>query len=193
MADKFYLNNRLKYHTASRVANQTGDSLAASFNVDGHTIRTNKVWAAKYEEFPYQSNKKNADPVGATDDLVAVFKEGATSEAFWNGGTVWKNTSYPAVVLYENVTMTPVAASLGQNMNSGVPSGTAYYQAYEILAADDGVSKGSIRLTDWVSPTAVIDNSTGSPVAGYTGKQMSGGTPLQAKDNANWGLGGGHW
>lgn len=135
MADKFYLNNRLKYHTASRVANQTGDSLAATFNVDGHIVRDSSVWTSPLSDFPLQSNKKNADPIGATENLVTVFKSGATSTTFWNGGLVWTNPAYPAVKLYENVTMTPVAASLGQNMNSGTPSGTAYYQAYEILAA----------------------------------------------------------
>lgn len=193
MADKYYLANRLKYHTASRVANQTGDSLAASFNVDGHIVRTSSVWANGIKDFPLQSNKKNADPVGATDDLVTVFKNGATSKSFWNGGLVWTNPNYPAVKLYENVTLTPVAASLGQNMNSGTPSGTARYQAYEILAAADGISEGTLRLTEWVAPPAIIDPETGSPVAGYSGKQMLNGTPLQAKDDANWSLGGGHW
>jgi hypothetical protein len=214
MADKYYLNNRLKYHTASRVANQTGDSLAATFNVDGHIVRDSSVWTAPLSSFPLQSNNKNADPIGATEDLVDVFKEGATSVDFWNGGKVWSNPDYPAVKLYENVTLTPVAASLGQNMNSGTASGTAYYQAYEILAsAKDGYSDAgdnNVRVTEWVAPPAIIDPENGKPVAGYTGLQMLNGTALQkvtltaGKDSAGvngkpassdtkWGLGGGHW
>ena len=197
MADKQYLANRLKYHTASRVANQTGDSLAATFNVDGHIVRDSSVWTSPLSAFPLQSNKKNADPIGATENLVGVFKKGAVSGAFWNGGAVWTNTAYPAVKLYENVPMTPVAASLGQNMNSGAPTGTARYQAYEILAAADGISEGELRVTEWVAPPAIVDPETGSPVAGYTGLQMLSGTTLQkypgCTANTAWGLGGGHW
>lgn len=208
MADKFYLSNRLKYHTASRVANQTGDSMAAAFNVDGHIVRSASVWSSPLSDFPLQSNKKNADPVGATENLVEVFKTGATSVDFWNGGKVWSNPAYPAVKLYENVTLTPVGSSLGQNMNSGTPSGTARYQAYEILAAGEdvydesgvqtaikGVTSGTIRVTDWVAPPAIIDPATGNPVAGYSGKQMLDSKPLQVAKSADtqWGLGGGHW
>jgi hypothetical protein len=39
-------NNRVKYHTASRVASQSGEALLQALTIDGHTVSTNKVWAS---------------------------------------------------------------------------------------------------------------------------------------------------
>ena len=183
MADVKYLNNRLKYHTASRIGAQTGYSLAQSLDVDGHIVTTNKVWAAPATAFPNNADKANVDSVDATNDLVTVFKVGAVSGAFWNGGTVWTNENYPAVKLYENVPMTAVKGS----------DGGGKFQAYEILAAADGVTSGTIRLTDWVAPTAVADRTNGKPVAGFSGIPMYDGTALKLADTSNWAEAGGHY
>lgn len=65
-------------------------------------------------------------------------------------------------------------------------------QAYEIK--DNGK-----RVTDWVPPTAVIDPTTGAPVAGYTGiaEAVSGTewTILQKSTKASyaWALANGNW
>ena len=181
MADEKYLANRLKYHAASRVATQTGQALVQALNVDGHTVTTNKVWAAPQTAFANNSalNKGITESVAATNDLVAVFKNGATSTAFWNGGLVWTNPAYPAVKLYENVPMTAVTGSDGKASNGK-------FQAYEVLADADGVTSGSLRIGDWISPTAVTDQETGMPVAGYSGIPMYNNTPLKQADTSKW-------
>jgi hypothetical protein len=209
MADAKYLANRLKYHTAGRLASQVGESLTQALNVDGHTVTTKTVWSAPASAFPNNGNKDNVDPFDATNDLVEVFKTGyaltqdsvadatktyyklkadtreyvlqnsipsgnlpaytyyeqiapaAVSAKFWNGGAVWTNDAWDAVKLYENVPMTKVKGSDGKG---------GLFQAYEVLASGkDGVSSGTIRLTDWVGPTAVADLTTGKPVAGFSG------------------------
>ena len=134
--DSRYLNNRLKYHTASRLPKQTGDSLAASFNVDGHQITTKMVWAAQQNQFPVQSNGTagvSNDPIGATTNLISIFKQGATSKAFWNGGTVWTNPLYPAVELYEDVPAVAVTGSDGDCPELGTSGKAAVFQSFEVL------------------------------------------------------------
>ena len=74
MADEKYLANRLKYHTASRIATQTGEALAQALNVDGHIVTTNKVWASPQTAFINNVNKANTDSVDATNDLVAALE-----------------------------------------------------------------------------------------------------------------------
>lgn len=188
--DERYLNNRLKYHTASRLPKQAGDSLAASFNTDGHTVTTNQVWASPADDFPYQSLGSKGisnDPVGGTTNLIEVFKVGAVSGAFWSGGTVWTNSKYPAVKLYENVPVQPVN---GSNGNVGGTS-AAYFQSFEILAGEDGISSGTIRVMDWINPVAAADPSTSAPEAGFTGIFKYAGTTLQ--DDTNWTLDKGNW
>lgn len=183
MADEKYLANRLKYHTASRIATQTGEALAQALNVDGHIVTTNKVWASPQTAFINNVNKANTDSVDATNDLVTAFKGGATEKAFWNGGKVWTNPDYPAVKLYENVPMTVVKGS----------DGGGKFQAYEILAGADGESEGTIRIVDWIAPTAVADQTTGAPVAGYSGIPMYKGTALKIADTSKWAETGGHY
>ena len=183
MADEKYLANRLKYHTASRIATQTGEALAQALNVDGHIVTTNKVWASPQTAFINNVNKANTDSVDATNDLVAAFKNGATSKAFWKGGLVWTNPNYPAVKLYENVPMTPVKGS----------DGGGKFQAYEILAGADGESEGTVRIVDWIAPTAVADQTTGAPVAGYSGIPMYKNTALKLADTSKWAEAGGHY
>ena len=179
MADAKYLANRLKYHTASRIATQTGEALAQALNVDGHIITTNKVWAAPQTAFINNVNKSNTDSVDATNDLVAAFKEGATSVPFHGdsaNGLVWTNPNYPAVRLYENVPMTKVTGS----------DGGGKFQAFEVLAGDDGISSGTKRITDWIAPTAVADQETGMPVAGYSGIPQYNGTALKLANPGKW-------
>ena len=176
MADAKYLANRLKYHTASRIATQTGEALAQALNVDGHIITTNKVWAAPQTAFINNVDKANTDSVDATNDLVAAFKIGGVETAFHAGGSVWTNPSYPAVRLYENVPMTKVNGS----------DGGGKFQAFEILAGEDGVSAGTKRIVDWIAPTAVADQVTGLPVAGYSGIPQYNGQALKVANPDKW-------
>ena len=177
MADAKYLANRLKYHTASRIATQTGEALAQALNVDGHIITTNKVWAAPQTAFINNVNKANTDSVDATNDLVKAFTEnGGVETAFHAGGSVWTNPSYPAVRLYENVPMTKVNGS----------DGGGKFQAFEILAGEDGVSAGTKRIVDWIAPTAVADQVTGLPVAGYSGIPQYNGQALKVANPDKW-------
>jgi hypothetical protein len=176
MADAKYLANRLKYHTASRIATQTGEALAQALNVDGHIITTNKVWAAPQTAFINNVDKANTDSVDATNDLVSAFKIGGVETAFHAGGSVWTNPSYPAVRLYENVPMTKVKGS----------DGGGKFQAFEILAGEDGVSEGTKRIVDWIAPTAVADQVTGLPVAGYSGIPQYNGQALKVANPGKW-------
>ena len=149
-----YLNNRLKYHTASRVAISTAYSLMQSTNPDGHTVTKQQIWTAENNQFPKNTgaNKTTTNGVQATEDLVNVFTNnltagnGASYEALASGGQVWTNTNYPAVKLYYQAELSPVAQS--DNM------------AWELLV-------DNARVMDWVAPTTVKDN--GLPVPGYTG------------------------
>ena len=176
MTDAKYLANRLKYHTASRIATQTGEALAQALNVDGHIITTNKVWAAPQTAFINNVDKANTDSVDATNDLVSAFKIGGVETAFHAGGSVWTNPSYPAVRLYENVPMTKVKGS----------DGGGKFQAFEILAGEDGVSEGTKRIVDWIAPTAVADQVTGLPVAGYSGIPQYNGQALKVANPGKW-------
>ena len=180
MADAKYLANRLKYHTASRIATQTGESLAQALNVDGHIITTNKVWAAPANAFAYNANTATTDSFDATTDLVAVFKASVKGSSVTSGeiagGKWWENTAYPAVRLYEGVKMTKVKGS----------DGGGKFQAFEVLAGADGKSSGTLRLTDWIAPTAVADPTTGLPVAGYSGIPMYSGTVLKKSNTDKW-------
>ena len=182
MADELqkYLANRLKYHTASRIATQTGESLAQALNVDGHTVTMSKVWAAPANAFAYNENKANTDSFDATTDLVTVFKKPVNNSSVASGeiagGEWWENTAYPAVRLYENVKMTKVKGS----------DGGGKFQAFEVLAGADGKSSGTLRLTDWIAPTAVADPTTGLPVAGYSGIPMYSGTVLKKSNTSKW-------
>ena len=186
-SDKF-LANRLKYHTASRVGAQTGYSLAQSLDPDGHIMRSNSVWTAPNSQFPMNIST-STDGVVATEDLVNVFKTtGTATSVNFNGtdtsdGLVWRNTLYPAVELYENVTMTGVANSDGADSNGK-------FQSYE-------VSKNGKRVLDWIAPTAVINEATSKPQAGYTGivEAQKSGTwkPLQQAEPDRWELAAGTW
>ncbi len=166
MSDKF-LGNRLKYHTASRVGSKEQDPLLNALNRDQHTVNYKDVWTSPTEDFPVNTGtyKDTTDSTGATDNLIEVFKNGATSVNFRNG-KIWTNPNYPAVKLYEAVDMHPVVGSNG----SGI-----LYQSYEVLDGDD------IRLQDWVSPMAVFDPVKDKPVPGYAGK-----LELNLKDTTTW-------
>ncbi len=154
MADNAYLNNRLKYHTASRVAISTAYSLMQSTNPDGHIVTKQQVWTANNSQFPKNTgaNKTTSNGVQATEDLMDVFTNsftvgnGISFETLPNGGQVWQNTAYPAVKLYYQAVLSEVAQSDSQ--------------AWELAI-------GGNRVMDWVAPTAVKDN--GLPVPGYTG------------------------
>lgn len=175
-----YLDNRLKFHTASRIGAQTGYSLAQALDPDGHIVRHSSVWTATTDQFP-KNVSTTTDPKDATDDLVTVFKNGATAVRTVGNGTVYRNDAYPAVELYEGVEMTGVANSDGED--SG---GT--YQAYEI-------QENGSRVMDWAAPTSVINPANGKPVAGFSGiaeaYKGSAWTVLQ-KDSA-WALATGSW
>jgi hypothetical protein len=159
-------------------------------NVDGHIVRDSDVWTAT--DFPVQTDYKNNDPVGATEDLVAVFKNGGTSGVFtyYNNtdkteisytapsstSLLWTNPKFPGIELYENIPMTPEAASFTSDK----------HQAYHIIGSDKK------RIMNWISPVAVIDSRTGNPVAGYSGIVKYKGTALQAA-GTQWALATGNW
>jgi hypothetical protein len=184
-----FTDKRIGFHSASRLPLHSQQALAAAMNVDGHVVTDSKIWTAKTEDFPVNRDlrsqsganfKTSTDIVGATDDLIIVFTGGnqdiSNSASFsfvenentykiksekFNGGMVWTNTKYPAVKLYQRVDMKAVTGS------DGAESG-GKYQAYHVVETDkDGNEK---RVVDWIPPTAVIDDVTGSPVAGYSGK-----------------------
>lgn len=184
-----YLSNRLKYHTASRVAISTAYSLMQSTNPDGHTVTKQQIWAAENSEFPKNTgaNKTTTNGVQATEDLVAVFTNnltagnGVSSEALASGGQVWTNEAYPAVKLYYQAELSPVAQS--DNM------------AWEVVV-------NSKRVMDWVAPTTVTDD--GLPVPGYTGiveattaSDASWSSPVVIQTSPNksygWELAKGNW
>ena len=179
-----YLANRLKFHTASRVAISTAYSLMQSMNPDGHIVTKQQVWTADIAQFPKNTgaNRTTSNGVDATNDLVNVFTNnltegnGVVKTTLSGGGEVWTNTAYPAVKLYRNAVLSAVNNS--DNM------------AYELLV--DGS-----RVMDWVAPTSVKDD--GLPIPGYTGivEGNSGGswTVIQTiPDNTyGWELAKGNW
>lgn len=176
-----FLDNRLKFHTASRVGAQTGYSLAQALDPDGHIVRHNSVWTATTDQFPMNVST-TTDPKDATDDLVTVFKAGASVDREVGNGRVYTNPAYPAVELYEAVEMSGVANSDGED--SG---GT--YQSYEI-------QENGARVMNWCAPTAVINPDTGKPVAGFSGiaeASKDGSTWTVLQKVSNWALATGSW
>ena len=194
-----YLDNRLKFHTASRVGAQTGYSLAQALDPDGHIVRHTAVWTAETSQFP-KNVSTSTNPNVATADLVEQFAgvfdangvlttpvDGASlareikNDAGTVIGKVYRNTNFPAVELFYQVKMSGVASSDGGDSN-----GT--YQAYEI-------KEGGKRVMDWVAPTAVIDPATGGPVAGFSGipEANVSGTWTALADVGKWALSTGSW
>ena len=186
MADNVYLNNRLKYHTASRVAISTSQSMMQATNADGHTVTSVQVWSAPNKDFPKNTSAfaESSNVVGATNDLAQVFTNNfTTSEKItktdYKNGSIWKNSDYPAVELYYQVEMSSVEYSDNQ--------------AWEIKDASGN------RIMDWCSPTAVKNGVL--PVPGYTGiaeaTTTSGTTWTILQDSPNlsygWSLAGGNW
>ena len=183
MSEKF-LANRLKFHTASRVGAKEDDPLLNALNRDQHTVHYKDVWTSPITDFPVNTSTNTPGSVGynpalqdfnfktttdstyATDNLIAVFKSGATSTDF-KGGKIWTNNAYPAVALYEQVEMTPVVNSNG--------TGQYLYESYEVL------DNNNIRLMDWVSPLAVFDPELDTPVPGYAGK-----IEVNVKNTTTW-------
>jgi hypothetical protein len=189
-----FLDNRLKFHTASRVGAQTGYSLAQALDPDGHIVRHNSVWTAETSEFPMNVSK-TTDPKDATDDLVEVFTgsktptaadatlgAGVTVRRSIGTGKVYRNSNYPAVELFYQVPMSGVANSDGE-----ASGGT--YQSYEI-------QEGDARVMNWCAPTAVINPTTGKPVAGFSGiaeASKDGSTWTVLQKVSNWALATGTW
>ncbi len=179
-----YLANRLKFHTASRVAISTAYSLMQSMNPDGHIVTKHQVWTADESQFPKNTgaNRTTSNGVDATNNLVNVFTNnltegnGVVKTTLSGGGEVWTNTAYPAVKLYRQAVLSAVNNS--DDM------------AWELLV--DGS-----RVMDWVAPTSVKDN--GLPIPGYTGivEGNSGGswTVIQTLSNLSYGyeLAKGNW
>jgi len=194
-----FLENRLKYHTASRVAIEEEESLSQALNLDTHTVTSQKIWTGPLSGFPVNSTtitKNTTDGIIGSMDLVNVFKNEAVSSNWYSNdltggsGIVWINTEYPNVRLFENVIMTPVKGS-DQPANN--------FQAYEILS-------GEQRIQDWVSPMAIFDQSNSKPVPGYTVRVMakklteswvnsssSNTQDLEQIPATNWALANGTW
>lgn len=194
-----FTENRPLFHTASRVAAQTGYSLAQALDPDGHIVRHSSVWTATTDQFPMNVST-TTDPKDATDDLVKVFAgtpdsagdittlvDGASLDRTFTDttgnviGKVYRNSKYPAVELFYQVQLSGVANSDGED--SG---GT--FQSFE-------VQENGARVMDWVAPTAVINPGTGKPVAGFSGIAEafdgSGWTVLQKVPE--WALAAGSW
>ena len=150
--DNTFLKNRLQYHAASRVGISINEALTQATNVDGHTVTDAQVWTSVNADFPKNTgdNKTTSDGIAATNDLVTVFKtqvgDSIVSSESLNGGTVWTNTAYPAVKLFEKVEMSSIANSDDQS--------------WEVRGTNG-------RFMDWVAPTSVKDN--GLPVPGFSG------------------------
>lgn len=180
-----FLDNRLKYHTASRVGAQTGYSLAQALDPDGHIVRHNSVWTAPTSDFPMNVSA-TTKPDDATTDLVAVFKNGAVAHRTVGNGTVYRNELYPAVELFEAVEMTGVSGSDGVDSDLGKGKG-ATFQAYEIR-------ENGARVMDWVAPTAVL-NTSNTPQAGYSGiaEAHKDTTWTILQKDASWALSAGTW
>ena len=184
--DNAYLRNRLKYHAASRIGIQTGQSLGQATNGDGHTVRYGQVWTAPDTAFIVQSTaamKTTSDGIASNEELVANFKAtGRKTITGFKGGNVYENDNYPAVRLYEQCEMNPVTGSNG--------SGTKY-ESYEL--SDENGS----RIMDWIAPTSVKDG--GLPVPGYTARieayKGSKWTDLQncTDGSGAWALSEGNW
>lgn len=192
-----FLDNRLKYHTASRIGAQTGYSLAQALDPDGHIVRHNGVWTAPTAEFPMNTSA-TTEPVAATNNLISVFAgtisadnqpsaEGATLDRTITNSTgdtigyVYKNSKYPAVELYYQVEMSGVANSNGEDS-----AGT--FQAYEVV-------ENEARVMDWVAPTSVL-NDKNVPQAGYSGISEvynSAGWAVVQDANTDWQLAKGSW
>ena len=188
-----YLDNRLKFHTASRIGAQTGYSLAQALDPDGHIVRYDSVWVAPTTAFPMNVSA-TTDPKDATDDLVEVFTgsktpaasgavlgAGVTVDRSIGTGKVYRNSNYPAVELFYRVPMTGVANSDGADSDGK-------YQAYEI-------QENSKRVMDWVAPTAVINESNNKPVAGFSGiaEAKVDGTWTVLQKVPKWALATGTW
>ena len=90
-----YLDNRLKFHTASRVGIETNQSLAGALNVDGHIVTAAKVWSAPAEDFPLNntSYKNSTDVIATTEDLVAVFTNNGVADGVIITKTAHKNSA----------------------------------------------------------------------------------------------------
>ena len=214
---KTYLDNRLKYHAASRVAIQEGESLGKALNLDAHTVTTQKIWSSPLSGFPVNtaSAKGTTDGIAGSMDLVTVFKNGATSSNWYSAdstgvsGVVWINAAYPNVRLFENVIMTPVKDS-DQKATAGSANGQVVFQSYEVVEGAtaptyDAPLEGYQRIQDWVSPMAIFDSSNGKPVPGYTVRIMaktaaaswvdssSSNTQDLEKLRADWALANGTW
>jgi hypothetical protein len=169
--DNAFLRSRFQGHAASRVVTKTTQALAQAGNLDGHIVVHSKVWSATNDQFVKHTTdamRGTTNGLNATIDLVSIFKGLAGTVACTTdkagkplpanlSGKVYRNPAYPAIELYDGVTMTGVASS------NAVGSGaTARYESYEIL-------NGTARVMDWVPPTAVSDG-TYPVVPGYTGR-----------------------
>lgn len=186
---KLYLDNRLKYHAASRVASQQGQALLQALTLDGHTVTTSKVWASNRfpeNEIIYDTTdptkvvknwKTSKDGAGATTNLVNVFiaLDDTTSQQIKDQnnnlvGTIYTNPNYD-VALYYNYLMRQVDGSNGAGDN---------YQAYQVADTQ------GIRVQDWVSPMAAFDTKIKAPIPGFTGIFQGSKKEANLSLDADW-------
>ena len=197
-------NNRLKFHTASKVAIETKQPLAAAMNVDGHVVTDKAVWTATVDQFPVNSEdvKTSTDVVKATKDLVEVFTrnrlEGITLPTAVNGvqTIIVENKGVNKEgeeIVVSTTTFTKTALHNGYVWRNSDYPAVELYDAVEmsgVLYSDGEESGGKyqsyeikgangLRVMDWVPATAVLDPTTGSPVCGYSGI-------AEAYDGSSW-------
>ena len=197
MAENIYLNNRLKYHTASRVAISTAQSMMQATNGDGHTVTSAQIWSAANNQFPKNTSDyaESSNVVGATKDLVAVFKNGnqyeithvLTTDAkfvegkdYYTKQIVNEEETYvlAAVVADTEITETYYETILAKGLTGKVYRNDDFpaVELYEGVEMTDvqysdkqawEIKVAGSRIMDWCSPTAVKNGVL--PVPGYTG------------------------
>lgn len=205
MAENVYLNNRLKYHTASRVGIQDGQSMLQATNPDGHIVTKSQIWTAESTEFPYNtgSNKTTSDGTAATKNLAAVFARAGIEKVTWSWDEI-KN-QYSKIVEKVEITDGTDAEVLAQLEDNGVYESSAYpaarlYWHKELSSVEysndqsyECLMYSGARAMDWIAPTAVKDN--GLPVPGYTGfaEAYIGNAWKPMEDQSGWDFGAGNW
>ena len=192
-------NKRLQFHTASKVAIETKQPLAAAMNVDGHVVTDKAVWTATVDQFPVNTEtlKTSTDVVKATKDLVEVFTrnrlEGITLPTAVNGvqTVIIENKGVNEEgeeIVVSTTTFTKTSLHNGYVWTNSDYPAVELYDAVEmsgVLYSDGEESGGKyqsyeikgekgLRVMDWVPATAVLDPATNSPVCGYTGIAEAG-------------------
>lgn len=198
MAENIFYNNRLKFHTGSRVAISIAQSMMQATNMDGHTVTKDQIWTANTIDFPKNQIEYacSSNVVGATNNLISVFKNGnhyevthiLTNDKYFLQGKKY----YTKVVDQETISYQEAEIIVGNSIQSNT-----YYETiiangligkvyrnndYPAVELYQGVEMTDVQYSDkqaWQIKTAdtrVIDWCSPTavkngvlPVPGYTG------------------------